>query len=56
MEMASVSAAKIVKVPFEQLPNLPKPVVPELNLAIDNIPVTPSMYVTCFQKYSRDMI
>lgn len=43
MEMASVSAAKIVKVPFEQLPNLPKPVVPELNLAIDNIPVTPSI-------------
>jgi len=44
----SVSAAKVLKLPFEQLPNLPKPVIPELNLEIDNIQLTPSLYVINF--------
>ena len=40
---SSVSAGQVLKVPFEQLPNLPKPVIPDVNLDIENIQLTPSL-------------
>ena len=42
---SSKSAAQVLKVPFEQLPNLPKPVIPDVNLDINNVQLTPSLYV-----------
>ncbi|XP_065896569.1 uncharacterized protein C10orf67, mitochondrial-like [Dysidea avara] len=40
----SPSAAKILRLPFDQLPNLPKPVIPELDLNIDMLQTTPSSH------------
>ena len=42
---SSKSAAQVLKVPFEQLPNLPNPVIPDVNLDINNIQLAPSLYV-----------
>ena len=42
-----ISAARILNLPFDQLPNLPKPVIPDVKLNVDNIQLTPSVgYVT----------
>ena len=42
MEQA-LSAAQLLKLPFDQLPNLPQPVIPDVKLNVENIQITPSI-------------
>ena len=39
----ALSAAQLMKLPFDQLPNLPQPVIPDVKLNIENIQLTPSL-------------
>lgn len=38
-----MSAAQLLKLPFDQLPNLPQPVIPDVKLNVENIQITPSI-------------
>ena len=53
----SAGSAQVLKLPFEQLPNLPKPIVPDLNLNIDNINLAPSLgyAIKVIVRCSRDV-
>ncbi len=38
-EEGAVAVAKVAQLPFERLPNLPRPVIPQIDLSISRVDV-----------------